>query len=248
MITFIVQARLGSSRLPNKIFLPFHGEATIFSLMVEKLQSIPDCDLIIATTDNERDNLIESKARELGVKCFRGSENDVLKRFIDAAEANGAEKIIRVCSDNPFLDRSAIEQLVETAERSKKDYISFNVNGLPSIKTHFGFWTEYVTLDALKKVQMLTDEQLYHEHVTNYIYANPDVFSIDWIEADSSIINRTDIRLTIDTQVDFNNAKTIYNDLTVDTKYPTIKQIVEYLDSHSEYLDTMKAEIVKNSK
>lgn len=248
MITFIVQARLGSSRLPNKIFLPFYDDATIFSLMVEKLKSVPDCDLIIATSDNERDDLIERKAQELGVKCFRGSEDDVLKRFIDAAEANGADKIIRVCSDNPFLDRSAIEELVDKAACSDKEYISFNVNGTPSIKTHFGFWTEYVTLGALKKVQAMTDEKLYHEHVTNYIYANPDSFSIGWIEADTSIVNRSDIRLTIDTQADFNNAKTIYNDLTVDTKYPAIKQIVEYLDSHPEYLDTMKAEIIKNSK
>ena len=75
-----------------------------------------------------------------------------MNRFISAAEQYNAQKIIRVCSDNPFLDINSIKKLIETInENPSADYISFNINGIPSIKTHYGFWTEYVTLNTLKK-------------------------------------------------------------------------------------------------
>ena len=248
MITFIVQARLGSTRLPNKIFLPFFKEETIFSLLVKKLQSIPNTKIIIATTDNKRDDLIQKESEKLEVNCFRGSENDVLTRFIEAAKKYGASKIIRICSDNPFLDRDSIMELVNNAEITKCDYISFSVNGTPSIKTHFGFWAEFVTLGALEKVKELTNESLFHEHVTNYIYAHPEQFNIGWISVNNRLKGRDDIRLTIDTATDFENAKTIYSDLTYSSPYTTIPQIVEYLDNNQGFLKLMKNEIKKNTK
>jgi spore coat polysaccharide biosynthesis protein SpsF len=174
----------------------------------------------------------------------------VLQRFIDAAEANQANQIIRVCSDNPFLELHSIIKLVSFVNKiqEKVDYVSFMVNGIPSIKTHYGFWTEYVTLDALKRVKSMTCESLYHEHVTNYIYSNSDKFEIKWIEGPDVINTHSDIRLTIDTQEDFFNAQNIYAGVCKGNPYPTIDDIVSYLDRHNNYYASMKSQIEQNSK
>ena len=247
-IVFIIQARLGSTRMTAKIVRPFYGERSIIQLLLEKLKQFANCDIVLATSVDSANDPLEQIATEAGVGCFRGSENEVLQRFIDAAESVKAQRIIRVCSDNPFLNEKAIEQLLEKAEKSSADYISFWINETPSIKTHFGFWTEYVTLDALKRVRELTSESLYHEHVTNYIYSHPEDFAMEWIPASTCLEGRTDIRLTCDTPIDFQNTQEIYAALIGEHPHPTIEDIVAYIDMHPQYLQTMKEEIKKNSK
>lgn len=247
-ISFIVQARVGSSRLPNKILLPFYKGKCILELLVEKLRRVSEAQIIIATSTNPENDVIAEFCKRLDVNCFRGSENDVLKRFIDAAEAFNANKIIRVCSDNPFIELESIKQLADRGNESGADYISYNINGSPSIKTHFGFWTEFVTLNALKRIVALSNESIYHEHVTNYIYTHPEKFTIEWVDGPECLKNRDDIRLTCDTISDFNSSKEIYQSLCKDNPYPTICEIVNYLESHEEYLIKMKEQIKRNSK
>lgn len=248
-ITFIIQARLGSTRLPGKILLPFSKGKSILALLIDKLNRFEGTRIILATSLDSVNNPLLEIAKDYEIDCFRGSENDVLKRFIDAADKFNASKIIRICSDNPFLDINSINQLIDFANNNPQyDYVSFNVNGIPSIKTHYGFWTEYVTLDALKKVESLTNESLYHEHVTNYIYTHPESFNFYLLDTPSILLSHSKIRLTIDTESDFKNAQAIYDDLTKTSPYPTIEQVVHYLDNHSLYYKTMEQEILKNSK
>lgn len=245
---FLVQARMGSTRLPQKVLRPFYNDNCILELLINKLSQVADTEIIIATSVAPENDIIERFCDAHSVTCFRGEENDVLKRFIDAAEANGVDRIIRICSDNPFLELNSIKKLIATANSSDAEYISFNINGSPSIKTHFGFWTEYVTLDALKKVQSLTDEKFYHEHVTNYIYANPEIFKVEWIEGPSCLKEHSNIRLTIDTLEDFANAQNIYAELCAVNPYPTVDEVVAYLDEHPDTYNTMIQQINKNSK
>ncbi len=248
MITFMIQARAGSTRLPNKVLLPFFQGKSILDLLIEKLQHVPNTQIVVATSCDPQNERIDSITQKYGVGCFHGSENDVLQRFIDAAEYFYANKLIRICSDNPFLELDSIIQLVKFAETSSKDYISFNIDGKPSIKTHYGFWTEYVTLRALKQVALMTDDPLYHEHVTNYIYSHPDMFSIGWIKGPRELEGHDHIRLTTDTKEDFDSVRSIYSDLCKENPFPTIAQIVSYLDAHKEYYGAMEKQIVKNSK
>ena len=247
-IAFLVQARMGSTRLPNKILRPFYRDKCILGLLIEKLQEVHNGKIIIATSISASNDVIECFCEQHNVTCFRGSENDVLQRFVDAAEANNVEKLVRVCSDNPFLELKSIKHLVEKSCSSDADYISFDINGCPSIKTHYGFWTEFTTLSALKKVKEMTDEQLYHEHVTNFIYTHPGHFKIEWINGPQCLAGRNDIRLTCDTLEDFQNSSEIYADLCKDNPYPTIQEVVEYLDNHEEYAQKMIKQIKLNSK
>ena len=244
----IVQARTGSTRMPEKVILPFYQDQSILDLLLEKAK-MTDVPVVLATTVNPSDDRICVLAGKHGIPVFRGSENDVLDRFIQAARKFNFEKIIRVCADNPFLDSSAMQTLISEFEKSDADYLSFQLAGKkPSILTHFGFWTEAVRLEALEKAQELTDEKLYHEHVTNFVYSNPELFNVQFIQADPLVFSRTDIRMTLDTPEDFEIQQKIFAAINKEKPNFAIPEIVNWLGRHPEALETMKKEIEKNQK
>ncbi len=249
-IKIIIQARTGSTRLPQKMILPFYKEEGIFSLIINRLTTILKKEnIILATSTNENNDILVEIANKYGINCFRGSENDVLQRFIDAAKEFKAEKIIRVCADNPFLDVDYLNFLLDNFEKSDRDYMSFCTSEeTPTIKTHYGFWAEAVTLNALEKVVSLTDENLYHEHVTNFIYANPDVFNIKFFNIPEEIESHDDIRLTIDTKVDFDIQKEIFNNVYKAKPNFNAFDVIAFLNENKQYMKVMKEEIFKNQK
>ena len=244
----ILQARTGSTRMPEKVILPFYQEQSILDLLLEKVKKL-GVPVILATTDNPTDDRICSLAAKHGVPVFRGSENDVLDRFIQAARQFGFSKVIRVCADNPFLDLAGMQTLITEFSKSDADYLSFQLSGnKPSILTHFGFWTEAVRLDALEKAQQLTSEKLYHEHVTNFIYGNPELFNVQFIQADQLVFSRNDIRMTLDTPEDFEIQQKLFATISKENPNFGIPEIVSWLDRHPEILKLMKVEILKNQK
>lgn len=244
----ILQARTGSTRMPEKVILPFYREQSILDLLLEKIKK-PGIPAVLATTINPSDDRICALAAKHQVEVFRGSELDVLDRFIQAARQSGFSKIIRVCADNPFLDFAAMQTLITEFTHSDADYLSFQLaGGKPSILTHFGFWTEAVGLEALVKAQKLTSEKLYHEHVTNFIYGNPGLFNVQFIQADPLVFSRTDIRMTLDTPEDFKIQQEIFATISKENPNFGIPDMVSWLDEHPEILELMKKEIAKNQK
>ena len=247
-IGIIIQARMGSTRLPGKILKKFYGEDTLLETLLNNLHKV-GVKVIVATSINENNNELEIFLKEKGELVYRGSENDVLDRFIKAAEDNGIDGIVRICSDNPFLDWYGVGQLVEKAKKSDADYIGFRVNDMPSILTHFGFWGEYVTLKALKKVASTTPEgSPAHEHVTYHVYTNPEDYKCEWIPSPNFLQGRDDIRLTIDTPEDLINAQSVYADLKNININFTLQDVVEYLDAHQDIKKSMMCSIIKNKK
>lgn len=254
-LKIIIQARTGSTRLPNKMLMPFYGEKGILEILINRLtSSLPQYmhDIVVATTESEGDDKIEALCNKLNVNCYRGSEEDVLSRFIEAAKFYNADKIIRICADNVFLDMTQLEYLITGFLSNDCDYASFIAkDGTPSIKTHYGFWTEGVRLEALKKVQAMTSEKLFHEHVTNYIYTNPENFRLAFTpisNTDKRIDDLSNIRLTIDTEKDFNISRQIYkylseNNIPIDTS-----NIIDYLEEHKEIYLIMEEIINANKK
>ena len=248
-IGIIIQARLGSTRLPKKILKPFHKGKCILDIILDTLhQASSDAKVIVATTTDKSNDALVEHLKQNGELYYRGSENDVLDRFIKAAERYEVDGIVRICSDNPFLDLKGLQILIAQAEDSDADYIGFKINGLPSIKTHFGFWGEFVRLSALKKVAETTDDNMAHEHVTIHIYTHPEAYQCEWIACPEFLQNRNDIRLTIDTQEDFDNAKQVYSALKKEQDAFGLDDIVTYLDQHEELRKSMKNIISQNTK
>jgi spore coat polysaccharide biosynthesis protein SpsF len=245
---FIIQARIGSMRLPRKVLLPFWNDKTIMDILIEKL-SVFDLPIILATsTKNDNDMLAELAAAK-GIALYRGSEKDVLLRFVEAAKTFGIKNIIRICADNPFLDIKEMRKLIDfTSQNPNYDYVSFDINGSPSIKTHLGFWAEYASFKALEKIMSLTNDDIYHEHVTNYIYEHPNLFGIHLLKPNSKVIKRENIRMTLDTAKDFENLSQIYQSLREKYKDFGIDEIIDYLDNNPVYIAEMEKQINENKK
>jgi len=244
----ILQARTGSTRMPEKVILPFYLEQSILDLLLGKVKKL-GVPVVLATTVNLSDDRICTLAEKHEVPVFRGSENDVLDRFIQAALKFRFTKVIRVCADNPFLDLAGMQTLITEFSKSDADYLSFQLAGnKPSILTHFGFWTEAVRLEALEKAQQLTGEMLYHEHVTNFIYSNSALFNVQFIPANPIVFSRTDIRMTLDTPEDFEIQQKIFATISKENPNFGIPEIVSWLDQHPKILELMKKEILKNQK
>lgn len=248
-IGIIIQARMGSTRLPGKILKQFYGGKTLLETLLDNLHKVAGAKVIVATSVNENNDQLETFLLEKGELVYRGSENDVLDRFIKAAEANGVDGIVRICSDNPFMDWHGVAALVEKAQQSEADYIGFRINDTPSILTHFGFWGEFVTLEALKRVYSTTELGTpAHEHVTFHVYKHPEEYKCEWISGPDFLEGRDDIRLTIDTPDDLQNALKVYSDLKVKDENFTLKDVVEYLDAHEEIKQSMLKNIFQNKK
>lgn len=244
--SIIIQARMGSTRLPNKILLPFFDKKGCLELLINRLKEKIQIPIIIATSLSENDNQIEELADKLNIKCFRGDEQNVLKRFIDCANTYKINTIIRVCSDNPFLDIESLLNIINSTNES--DYESYWINDSPTIKTHYGFWAEKVKTSALDKVYSLTDDSFYHEHVTNFIYGNPDKFSCYFHKIQNEELTHIPLRLTLDTQNDFNTLANLYQKLIDKNIILSINNILKEISTDEKYLVEMEKEIKNNTK
>lgn len=243
----IVQARTGSTRLPEKMIKPFYQEKCLIEIVLEKLIKVPDVKVVLATSELERDDVLADHAERLGCVVFRGSEDDVLERFIGAAEQVNTEKILRVCADNPFLSEEHIVELIKKQNTSKADYVSYAFpDGRPTIKSHIGLFAEGTTLSALKKVASLTEEKLYREHVTNFIYSNTDDFNVQLFALPEHLKDKTELRFTLDTKEDFDLLSELYQKQVSENW--NLRELIDFVDHNAEIKKVMKAEVEKNSK
>lgn len=244
----IIQARTGSTRLPGKMLMEFYDGRTLLEIVLTRIKKFhSDAQIVLATTVNGTDDALCAMAERQGVKCFRGSEENVLGRFIAAAQAFGIEKVVRVCADNPFIDKSFLDALI--LEAGEADYCSFFLDGsTPAIRTHFGFFSEYIKLDTLLRVQKMTSDTLYLEHVTNFIYSNPGQFIINKLPVPDFILENRHIRLTIDTKEDFELCKTIYAYFCDKGTDVSAREVVAYIRNRKDYLESMQRQIERNGK
>jgi spore coat polysaccharide biosynthesis protein SpsF len=247
-IAFYIQARTGSTRLPNKILLAFENENSILDIIVDKIATnFPDIPIVVCTTINVSDNKIEELCIRKSISYFRGCESNVLNRFLEASEKFNTDVIIRICADNPFLDIGFLNELIEFYKSNiYADYWSFkNCNNVPVIKMHYGFFAEIVTKEALRKVSQLTTEAYYLEHVTNYIYSHTGFICI--LKSLPDFLNRReDLRFTIDDNEDFKILQDVYK-FHKENSYE-IRKTISHVDKIKYISDAMMRNIKKHSK
>lgn len=245
----VIQARSGSTRMPAKILLPFDGERRIIDILIDNLRrDNPGIPVILATTVNPADDVLEEVARQHGIECWRGSEEDVLDRFIGAAEHFGIDLVARVCSDNPFLVTSSFSNLFDLQGATGADYAAYAFpDGRPTIKSHLGLFPEVVTTKALKRVSAISQSKLDHEHVTIGIYTRPEEFSSAFLELPDFLQERTDLRLTLDTPEDFVLLQELYKRIH-NEKDASVEALVRLVDSDPGYGKIMKQNIARNEK
>ena len=200
----ILQARMGSSRLPGKI-LKIIGDKTLLGHIFYRVSFLKHpVKLVLATSNKPGDNIVEEFCQKNGVECFRGSENHVLERYYLCSKKYGFDNIIRITGDNPFPDIEEIDRLIDLHIISGADYSQSSMS-LP-----VGTGAEIFTFNALEKSYLEGKKQNHIEHVNEYIQENPEIFKISLL-AVPDVKNRPDIRLTIDTEEDYNRACFIVN-------------------------------------
>tara|TARA_B110000003_G_C16437945_1_gene452838 strand:- start:46 stop:795 length:750 start_codon:yes stop_codon:yes gene_type:complete len=246
-VAIVIQARTNSIRLPNKIVLPFYQNKSILKLIIEKLQQT-ELKLYVATTTNPNDDIIQKIAEENKVNCFRGDENNVLSRYLSIAEENNLTHVIRVCSDNPFINLSLINNLIANQNKNSfKDYIGyFDKKDNPLILSHFGFFSEIISYKAMKKISQSNLKKKYHEHVTNYVYENPHIFKILKLRLGQIIDNSKNIRLTVDDKKDFDIASSIFSSYKGD--HESYEELINHITNNTDFISQMKINIKKNKK
>ncbi len=242
----IIQARTTSTRLPGKVILPFDNQRSILEILIDRLKNHFNKEkIIVATTTNPEDDTIVGLCKKTNTAYYRGDENNVLQRFIEAAEKFDIRNIVRINADNPFLLPGYIQNLIDRF--NEVDYLSYCFDdGTPVIKSHIGLFAEMTRLETLKKVARLTGEPLYREHVTNYIYSHPQKFKINLLPLPGLIKNRKDIRLTVDTKRDFEMAREIYK--KTGEKNLDIEHLITLIDNNSDWKTIMLKEIKNNAK
>ncbi|MEL5865097.1 glycosyltransferase family protein, partial [Clostridium cochlearium] len=173
-IVCIVQARVGSTRLPGKVLKKICGK-TVLEHDIDRLRRIKNIDeIIIATTTLEKDNAIVKECERLGVKCFRGSEEDVLSRYYYAAKENNADVVVRVTSDCPLIDSYVSEKTINYYLNNKYDYVSNTIDRTYPRGLDTEVFSFKVLEMAFKEAVSLRDK----EHVTSYIWNNPQIFKL----------------------------------------------------------------------
>lgn len=254
LLGILVQARLGSTRLPGKMQLPFFQGLTIPQIILERLKSVvPAESIVLCTTNSPDDDALVELAKVCGVQCFRGSENDVLQRFLDAADTHHFQNVIRVCADNPFLSQTYIARLIEVFNAAPCDYLSFAFHDqTPIMKGHIGLFAEIMRVDFLQRIAEKTSDPLYREHVTNFVYTNTDLFDARFLPVPEPFFDRKDIRLTIDTFADFKYVQELFEKAYKDSdslrKDIEINKLFALIEASPDLLQRMSREIEKNQK
>ena len=205
-IIAIVQARVGSTRLPNKIFYELSGKPLIWHVINRLKISSRLSDIVIATTDNELDDRLALWADLNEVKLFRGSETNVLKRYYDAAVYFGADIIVRITADDPFKDAIVMDSVIDMVTNCS---IDFGFNNKPASFPE-GLDIEVFTFQALQKANANSIDSFEQEHVTQYFHRNPSQFSMKNLSYKE---NLSHFRWTIDTIDDYYMSSKIYEEL-----------------------------------
>ena len=199
----IIQARVNSSRLPAKVMLDLDGK-TLLERVYQSVQTSTKIDKIIVATSNENtDDIIELKLSTLGVTVYRGSLNNVLERFYDAAKKYKAVNIIRVTADNPLMDGNIIDELITIYEKNKCNYSMFS-------NAVYGLSAEIFSFHSLEKANTFARNDFDKEHVTPYIKKKKKVY----IKDIKKEYRKPNISATIDTINDYIKMQQFYLNCT----------------------------------
>jgi spore coat polysaccharide biosynthesis protein SpsF len=232
MISCIIQARIGSTRLPGKVMEKLTESETVLSHLMNQLQHSKKIDnVIIATTQNQEDDVILNFAKENKINIFRGNSLDVLDRYYQCAKQFSCSSIVRITADNPLIDPNIIDQAIDEFLKQSVDYISnCNPRTFP-----YGTEVEIFSFLALEEIWKNAKKHSEREHVTPYFHNNRNKFKISNIEFSE---NLSHLRWTVDRENDLKLVKKIISEIK---KKPILMDdIIKLISTKPEILNINK--------
>ena len=228
-IGVIIQARMGSTRLPGKVMKKIQGRSVLEHVIERVKQSRLIDEIIIATTTHDQDSVIEFEALRCGVKSFRGSEDDVLSRYYYAAKNNEIDVVVRITSDCPLIDPIVLDNVIEFYGSNDYEIVTNAGNDLDNRTYPRGLDVEIFSFVLLEKAFNNAKEKHQREHVTPYIYETSKNVAIYKNEN-----NYSDYRWTLDTEEDFELICEIYSDLYKGSHDFYLEEIISLVNARPE--------------
>jgi len=226
-IVAIIQARVGSTRLPRKVLRRIAGKPMLWHV-IERVKRARLVDaVVVATTEKREDSVVEKIAKECGVECFRGSEEDVLDRYYRAAERFGADVVVRITADCPLIDPELIDRAIELFLSGNFDYVS---NTLPPTYPD-GLDVEVFSFNALEKAWRMARMASEREHVTPYIRNHPEIFTLGNLKSE---VDLSHMRWTVDRIEDLEFVREVYRELYRKGKNFHMKEVLRLLEDKPE--------------
>lgn len=205
----IIQARMGSERLPGKVLLPLVGVDSVFTTLAKRVMN-SEIDWWVATTENSEDDLIEYWAHFLGLRVFRGSESDVLSRFTSIARIVNPTWIVRVTADDPFMSSDEVKTLLRLAKNAKDSTALICDNPINRVYP-LGYCPEIVRTEALINAEqsISESEEFHRSHVTSFLRKHSEYVTVE------EQYRHPEMRWTIDTIEDLQFSRAIFSKLHV---------------------------------
>ncbi len=238
MIIAIIQARAGSSRLPNKV-MKYLEDKTVLEHVVSRVRTSRYIDEVFVATTIDKNNLpLVQLCSSQNIRVFCGSEDDVLDRFYQLAKLIHPDHIVRITSDCPVIDPEIIDLIIENHLRSNSDYTSNTIlDSFPD-----GLDTEIFSFSALEKAWFEAKLSSEREHVTPYIKKHPDLFAIKSIVSEINYANK---RWTLDTDSDFRFLTVLFSNLYNSNPLFGMREILNLLDEQPS-LEIINSNIIRN--
>ena len=220
----IIQARLGSTRLPYKMMLSLHGKPIIEWVVKRVQKSKLLDDVVVAIPITEDNDVLARYLQELKVKVFRGSESNVLNRFYESVKNEKASQIVRVCADNPLIDGREIDNLIDFYRKNSCDYA---YNHIPKNNLYpDGFGAEIISFDLLKNLNEIVQTQHHKEHCLSFITDNKEKYVIKTFDPLDIDLHHPELKFDVDTFDDY--YKLAMKDLDIDmTSQEVVKLFLE---------------------
>lgn len=227
-VVAIVQARMGSTRLPGKVMAELCGRAVLWHV-VSRVRHVRGVDrVVVATTTKGADDEIVRWCEAEGVDCFRGSSDDVLDRYYNAALEFAAKTIVRITSDCPLIDPELVDMAIDRFMEGGLDYVSVG-GAYPD-----GLDTEVFSFAALERAWKKATLSSEREHVTPFIWKRPESFSLYSFK---SAEDNSAMRWTVDDGRDLAFVRAVYQGFDCSEKPFGMKEILEYLRKNPELLE-----------
>ena len=196
----IIQARMGASRLPNKMLLHLHGYPICEWVFRRVQQSKKIHQVIFALPDTKNDDVLAFYLQSIGANLYRGSETDLVERYYLAAKQTGADQIVRVCADNPLICAGEIDRLVDFFENETCDYA---YNHIPRENRYSdGLGAEICSMQLLEVIQQKTTSSEHREHLFNFIWDNQTDYTIKTFDPPDAIAY-PELKFDLDNMVDY---------------------------------------------
>ncbi|MBU4176052.1 MAG: glycosyltransferase family protein [Actinobacteria bacterium] len=232
-VTAIIQARLGSTRLPAKIMADIRGKPMLLWVLERVAEAKRIDNIVVATTTLDEDRAVANRAESWGFGVFRGSAEDVLSRYFGAAEQFKCCQVVRITSDCPLIDPQIADLVIGEHLDGGYDYTS---NTLDRRTYPRGLDVECFTFETLRLAADSAREDYQKEHVTPYIFENPEMFSLHFVPAPANLAF-PEMRICVDTIEDLEAARTIFEAFPDEDKGPDAAQVVRFLLEHPEVIE-----------